>query len=458
MTPAETAVAATTPGAVLAPGDPGYDEARAVWNGAIDRRPATIARCGSPDDVVAAVRRARDAGLEIAVRGGGHSHWGAAVCEGGSMIHLGSMNAVSVDPATRRARVGGGATLADLDRATAAHGLATPAGTNSTTGVGGLTLGGGMGWLTRRHGLSIDNLVAATVVLADGRVVRAADDERPDLFWALRGGGGNFGVVTEFEFALHPLEGPAHVGLFFWPLDRAGDALRVGREVLTGLPRDAGGSMLACHAPPAPFLPETVHFTPGVLLVVIGFSTPEAHEALLGPVHDSRPVAEFVTPMPYTALQSMIDDAGPWGSLSYGKGLHLPDLTDDAIAVLLEHLPNKSSPMSVVPIAGLGGAFADVDDDATAFAGSRSVAFSVAMDALAPTPELLAADREWVRGLWEALRPHSAGGYVNWNPEFSDDRVRAAYGDAKHDRLRAIKARYDPDNAFHLNVNIPPAR
>jgi hypothetical protein len=379
------------------------------------------------------------------------------VCEGGAMIHLGGMRDVVVDPAARRARVGGGATLGDVDAATQAHGLATTLGSNSNTGVGGLTLGGGLGWLARGHGLSIDNLVGAQVVLADGTLVRASDVEHPDLFWALRGGGGNFGVVTEFEFALHPLPGPVHVGLFFWPLDRAGEALRVGGEVLNGLPRDAGGGLIGLNAPPAPFLAEALHFTPGVLMLVAGFSSAEEHAALLEPIRESGPAAEFVTPMPYTALQSLIDDAGPWGSLSYGKGIHLPDLTDGAMAVMLEHLPRKSSPMSVLVIAGLGGAVADVGDDETAFAGRRSIRFSVAVDALAPTPELLEAERTWVRDLWRALQPHGDGGYVNWNPEFDDDRVRAAYGDAKYARLARIKAAYDPDNTFHLNVNIPPA-
>ncbi|MDL5159971.1 FAD-binding oxidoreductase [Actinomycetospora termitidis] len=447
----------TGTGTVLTPGDAGYDEARTVWNADIDRRPARIACCRSTADVVEAVRSARRDGLEIAVRGGGHSSWGASVCDDGVMVHLGNLDGVRVDPDARRARVGGGATLGAVDRATQAHGLATTLGTNTTTGVGGLTLGGGIGWLARGHGLSIDNLVGAEVVLADGSVVHASDDEHPDLFWGLRGGGGNFGVVTEFEFALHPVGPLVNVGVFFWPLARAEEAYRVGREVLDGLPRDAGGGMIGTHAPPAPFLPEALHFTPGVLLLIAGFSTPEAHAALCEPVRDARPSAEFITPMPYVGLQSMIDEAGAWGRLGYGKGLHLPELSDDALAVVLEYLPRKASPMSVFVMAGLGGAVADVGEDDTAFAGSRSTKLSLAIDAVAPTPDLFAADREWSRSFWEALRPYAAGSYVNWNHEVDDDRIRAAYGDAKYERLRRVKATYDPDNAFHRNVNIPPA-
>jgi FAD/FMN-containing dehydrogenase len=365
---------------------------------------------------------------------------------------------VSVDPAARRAQCGGGATLADLDAATQEHGLAVPLGGISHTGVGGLTLGGGFGYLTHMLGLSIDNLESTEVVLADGRVVRASVDEHPDLFWALRGGGGNFGVVTEFEFRLHPVGPIVHVSMFFWGLDQAAAALRLARDTCNGLPRNAGGVIPCLNAPPAPFVPEQYHLLPGLALTVVGFGSAEEHAALVAPVREALPpLFELVTPMPYTVLQQMINDLGPFGRHYYSKGLFLDDLTDDAIDVLAEHLPRKSSPITILPIMATGGAFHEVGDDDTALAGPRSARFNIGMDAAAPTAELLAADREWVRSLWDALRPFATdgGGYVNFQSEVGNDRVQAAYG-AKYERLARIKAEYDPGNVLHLNANIKP--
>ena len=258
-------------GPVIMPGDPGFDDGRRVWNGGIDRRPAVIARCTSAADVAAALGYAREHGLEVAVRGGAHNPAGTAVCDGGLMIDLSLLNHVAVDPGARRARVGGGALLADLDAATVAHGLAVPAGVVSHTGVGGLTLGGGMGWLTRKFGLSIDNLVSAEVVTADGRVLRASAGEHPDLFWAIRGGGGNFGVVTSFEFALHEVDPMVQFGLFFWPLDQGARALRLAREITAAMPPQINAVVGAVNAPPAPFVPEQYHFAPGYVLLLTGF-------------------------------------------------------------------------------------------------------------------------------------------------------------------------------------------
>lgn len=449
----------TISGIQLRPGEPGYDQARSVFNGEIDRRPAVIARCRSAADVAASVRHARQAGLELGVRGGGHGCWGPAVPEGGMMIHLGDLNAVRVDPIARLARCGGGATLADLDAATQAHGLAVTGGTISHTGVGGLTLGGGIGWLTGRCGLTVDNLVAADVVLADGSQVRADADEHADLLWALRGGGGNFGVVTAFEFALHPVGPLVRLGLLFWELERSKDALRVAGAVCDGLPRDAGAMIVALNAPPAEFVPSQHRGAPGVALLVVGLAGAAEHAAVLEqPRADLPPLFEMVTELPYTALQQVLDESAPWGVHAYSKALYLDALSDDVIDAVAAALPGKSSPMSLLPIFPLGGAYSDVDDDATAFGGPRSARYAFNMDAIAPDPALLDADRRWVRALWEALRPFATdgGGYVNFLAEPDQDRVRAAYGPAKYARLARLKTAYDPDNVFHRNANITP--
>lgn len=350
--------------------------------------------------------------------------------------------------------------MADLDAATQRHGLAVTGGTISHTGVGGLALGGGYGYLTQMAGLLVDNLVAAQVVLADGRVVRADADEHPDLLWALRGGGGNFGVVSEFEFTLHPVGPQVHVAMLFWELERCQSALRLARDVCAGLPRDAGMLIAGMNAAPAPFVPSEHQLAPGIAMMVVGFGDAAAHDHRLAEIRDVlAPAFEMVQDMPYVRLQQMIDGAGSWGMHAYSKGLVLDDLTADAIAVLADHLPRKSSPMSVMPIFPLGGAYADVPDDATALSTPRSARFNISIDAIAPTPELMATDREWVRGLWDALQPFArqGGEYVNFMSEYEPDRIRSAYG-TKFDRLAAIKATYDPDNVFRGNANITPAK
>jgi FAD/FMN-containing dehydrogenase len=447
-------------GPVIGPADPEFDQARRVWNASIDRRPAMIARCASPADVAAAVTFAATYGVEITVRGGAHSMSGAAVVDGGLMIDLSKLNQVSVDPQGKRARAGGGALLADLDAATQAHGLAVPAGVVSHTGVGGLTLGGGMGWLTRQAGLSIDNLTSAQVVTADGQIVRAAADENPDLFWAIRGGGGNFGVVTEFEFRLHQAGPIVQVGLLFWGLEQGPDVLRLAREVIAALPRELNIIVAGLNAPPAPFVPEQYHHQPGYALVVAGFGSAGQHEQVLARVRQALPpLWELTTPMPYVALQQILDEANAWGFHAYDKGTYLEDLSDEAIAVVAGHLPRKTSPLSALLFYRLDQAYSQAGEDDTAFSGGRSPRFAVFMVAVCPTPQLLAADRAWARSFWEALRPHSlgSGSYVNAMTEFDDDRVRASYGSAKYERLAKIKGKYDPQNLFRHNANIPPA-
>jgi FAD/FMN-containing dehydrogenase len=447
-------------GKIIAPSDLEYDSARSVWNGAIDRHPAVIARCSTADEVAAAIKFARDEALEISVRGGGHNFAGFAVCEDGLMIDLSGMRQVTVDPGGRRAVAGGGATWADLDGATQGHGLAVTGGFISHTGIGGLTLGGGIGWLTQKAGLSADNLVSGEVVTADGRILMASADENADLFWAIRGGGGNFGVVTSFEYRLHEVGPLVQLGLFFWGADKGAEALRFSREFIKTLPEDVATFIAGLSAPPAPFVPEQHRFAPGFALVIVSFGSPEEHDRLVRPVRETLPpLFDLITPIPYLQLQQMFDEGNPWGILGYEKALYLDDLTDDAIEVLAERLPQKASPLSFTPIFKLGGAYGSVGDDETAFGGSRSGGFAVNIAAICPAPELLEADRPWVRSFWEALVPYAsgAGSYVNFMSEYEENRVRSAYGAAKYDRLARIKADYDPDNVFHLNANIKPA-
>ncbi|MBA2472558.1 MAG: FAD-linked oxidoreductase [Pseudonocardiales bacterium] len=450
-------------GPVFIPGDMDYHSARSIWNGDIDRHPAVIARCQTQQDVVTAVGFAQREGLEIAVRGGGHGYSGLSVCEGGLVIDLSGMRDVVVDPDSRRAVVGGGARLADLDAATQAHGLAVTGGVVGHTGVAGLTLGGGMGWLTRKLGLSIDNLEAAEVVLADGRRVRACADSHPNLFWALRGGGGNFGVVTSFEFRLHPVGPEVHFALLFWGIDRGHDALRTARDAIPALPENTASLLgVAMAAPPAPFVPEQHHFAPGHALLLVGFGSAEEHTQAVAPIRAAcPPLFEFITPIPYTALQQMFDDSAfPWGIRAYSKALYLDELSDEAINVLVEGATNKTSPMSFMPIFRLDGAFAQVGEQDTAFGGTRTPQYAINIEAISPDPAALAADRNWVRSVWDALRPHaaSAGGYVNFSAEQDYYRVRATYGSTKYDRLALIKTQYDPGNVFHRNANITPSQ
>jgi len=448
-------------GTVFTPGEVGYDDARRVWNAQIDRRPDAVVMCRRTDDVVAAVGYARAEGLEITVRGGAHNTSGSAVCDGGLMINLAEMNTVQVDPDARRARVGGGALLSDLDSATQQHGLATPGGMISHTGVAGLTLGGGMGWLSRKHGLSIDNLTGAEVVLADGSVVWADEADNADLFWALRGGGGNFGVVTTFEFALHPVGPMVQFGLFFWEAERGADALRSVRDVVATLPRELNVFIAALSAPPAPFVPTEHVFTPGYAVILVGFGTAEEHAEYTERIRRGvEPLFEFAAPMPYTALQQMQDEATAWGQLDYEKGTQLADLSDGAITVLTEHFGKRTSPLSMVMFYRLDEAYSEVAEDATAYGGGRSPRYAAMLVAVAHDMDTWTRDRDWVRSLWEALQPHSLGigDYVNNMVEFDEFRIRASYGPDKYARLARIKAQYDPENAFHRNVNIPPAQ
>jgi FAD/FMN-containing dehydrogenase len=449
-------------GEIFRPEDDGYEAARSIWNGECKRRPALIAQCSNSADVAAAIAFGRSEGLELSVRGGGHNFAGHALVQDGLMVNLSEMNQIEVDPAQRRVRCGGGTTWAMLDSATQAHGLAVPGGTISHTGVAGLALGGGFGWLTNKAGLSCDNLLSAEVVTSDGRTITASADEHPDLFWALKGGGGNFGVVTNFEFQLHQVGPLVNAGLFFWDTNQGVEALRVIRETVPKLPRDYGVLFAGLSAPPAPFVPEPYHFKTVFALIVIGFGSAEEHGEAVEPIRQAlSPLFELVTPIPYVELQKMLDESAPWGALAYEKALYLDDLSDEVIQVTAEMVPKKASPLSFMPVFPLTGAYADVEDDATAYGGPRSAGIVFNIAAVAPPAEagLFEVDRAWVRSFWEALRPYASGSgsYVNFIAEEDEDRVRASYGPDKYDRLARIKAEYDPANIFHLNANILPA-
>jgi FAD/FMN-containing dehydrogenase len=440
------------------PGEDSYLEAVNIWNAAIQRRPSVVVRCGAAEDVVAALAHARSAGLEVSVRGGGHNYSGAALTDGGLMIDLTPMKAVTVDAPGRRVTCGGGTTWGELDAATQEHGLAVTGGFISHTGVAGLTLGGGFGWLTKCAGLSCDNLVAARVVTADGRILRASADENTDLLWAIRGGGGNFGVVTDFEFALHPIGPMVHLAVYLFEPADGGDMFRFARDYVRTLPPTCTAFLAGLNAPPAPFVPPELHFTPKFGLLVAGFGSPEEHAAAISPITATlTPVVAMVTPIPYVALQSMFDESAPWGLHNYEKSVYLDDLSDDAIEVILEHQARKASPLSFVPIFVMDGAYLSAHPESNAFGGRRDVGYVVNISATSLTPEGFDAEREWSRNYWSALVPHArgVGGYVNFMSELDETRLRNTYGD-KFPRLQQIKSTYDPDNVFHLNANIPP--
>ncbi|HEY0508093.1 MAG TPA: FAD-binding oxidoreductase [Blastococcus sp.] len=451
----------TFPGEVLRPTDDGFARARAeaVWNGAITRQPGLIVRPTSTEEVAATLGLIRETGADVTVRGGGHNGAGNAVADGAVMIDLSRLAGVRIDPETRRAHVDGGATWAAVDAATAPHGLALVGGTVSDTGVAGLTLSGGMGWLMSQQGLACDNLVAATLVAADGRTVTASDQSHPDLFWALRGAGTNFGVVTELVFALHEVNPMANLGLFFWGLEDAAAPLAFARDYLFELPTDMGAAVVALSAPPEPFVPEQHRGVPGVAVIVTSWGSAEEHAAAVAPLRQQNPLFELVTPIPHVALQQMLDAGNPWGALAYDKGLNLDDLSDSAIDVLLAWMARKTSPLSYVPMFALRGRYREIPDGATAWGSPRSARWAAGIVTLATDEETFAADRAWARDLWQALRPYAPGDdvYVNFEADLDHQRVRASYGEEKYRRLAALKAEWDPENVFRHNANIPPA-
>jgi hypothetical protein len=433
-----------------------YDIARAVWNGAIDRRPRLIARCTGTADVVAAVRFARDRDLAIAIRGGGHNVAGTAVCDDGIVIDLSGMRAVRVDPPARRAWVQGGALWGDVDSRTQAHGLATTGGIVSHTGVAGLTLGGGIGWLMRKHGLTIDNLLGADVVTADGKLLRASEDEHPDLFWALRGGGGNFGVVTSFEFRLHPVGPLILAGPILWDAADVVEVLRFYRDFVRDAPDDLGTVVRFGAAPPLPDIPEDLHWRPVVMIGTCYAGSIEEGERALRPLRASgNPLLDLVGPAPYVAFQSALDATVPHGWNYYWKSTHLPGLHDDLIDVIAGHAFSSSSPRSYAAMFHLTGAVSRVAEGGTAF-GNRQVSHAITLDAVwRPGEGFGDRDTAWTRRFFAALGRFREGVYVNFLGNDEDPgRVREAYGDSIYERLVDVKTMYDPDNVFHHNQNI----
>jgi FAD/FMN-containing dehydrogenase len=454
----ETAVqglAATMRGALIQRGDPGYEEARTIYNAMIDKHPALIAQCTDVADVIAAVTFAREQGLLVAIRGGGHNGPGLGTCDDGLVIDLRSMNGVRVDQAARTARVEGGALLGDLHHATNAFGLATPSGIISTTGVGGITLGGGMGHLTRQFGLAIDNLLEADVVLADGSVVTASETENPDLFWALRGGGGNFGVVTSFLFQLHPIP-TLSAGPMLWPLERAGDVLRWYREFITTAPDDINGFFAFLTVPPAAPFPEALWHQK--MCGVVWAYTGDTPEEVFAPIRAQfgPPALDWVGPITHPALNSMFDGLYPPGDQWYWKADFVEEIPDEAVDLHVQYaeaLPTWKSTMHLYPINGVASR---VPKDAMAW-NYRDANWGMVIVGVSPDPADNEAMIAWARSYWSALHPYSAGGaYINMMMEEGQDRVRAAYGQ-HYDRLAQIKGTYDPSNLFRVNQNITPA-
>src|SRR5262245_31244729 len=443
-------------GRLISSGHADYDNARAVWNSAIDRRPRLIARCIGPADVVAAVRFARDHDLEIAIRGGGHNVAGTAVCDEGIVIDLSAMRAVRVDRTHRTAWVQGGALWGDVDHETQAHALATTGGIVSHTGVAGLTLGGGVGWLMRKDGLTIDNLLAVDIVTADAELLHASEDEHPDLFWALRGGGGNFGVVTSFEFRLHAVGPTVLAGPIFWDASDAREVLRVYRDFIRDAPDELGTVVRFGAAPPLPVIPKELHWRPVVMVGACYRGPIEEGEQVLRQLRAYRaPLLDLVGPTPYVGFQSALDSTVLHGWNYYWKSTHLPDLDDDLIEVLAEQAFTCSSPRSYAAMFHLKGAVARVADGATAF-GNRQASHAITLDAVwRPGEDFGDRDTAWTRRFFAALGRFREGVYVNFLGGDEDPgRVREAYGDPVYDRLVAVKTRYDPDNVFHHNQNI----
>jgi hypothetical protein len=444
-------------GRLIGPGDGDYDEARAVYNAMIDKRPALIARCANADDVATAVGFARDHGLLLAVRGGGHNGAGLGTCDDGVVIDLSLLKDVEVDPGNKTVRVGGGCLWSDVDSATNEHGLATPSGIISTTGVGGLTLGGGLGHLTRKCGLTIDNLLEAELVLASGERVRASSAENPDLFWAIRGGGGNFGVVTSFTFRLHEV-GTVIGGPTFWPVEQGAEILSAYREFLPNAPRELNGFFAFHTVPPGPPFPEEIHMRKvcGVVWCYVGAEQDAA--AAMAPLLDAvpAPLMHGVAPMPHPMLQGAFDALYPKGEQWYWRADFVNEIPDEAVAIhqrFGEAMPTLKSTMHMYPI---DGAAHDVGATDTPWS-YREANWGSVFAGVDPDPANVGVVRDWSIDYFEALHPYSAGGaYVNMMMDEGQDRVRASYRE-NYDRLARIKAQYDPENLFRVNQNIQPA-
>jgi FAD/FMN-containing dehydrogenase len=450
---------ATMRGPVLTPGAPGYDNARAIWNGLIDRRPALIVQCTGAADVVDGVNFAREQGLVLSIKGGGHNVAGNAVNDGGIVIDLSQMRGVTVDPAAQTVRVQGGATWGDLDRETQLFGLAVPGGVVSTTGVAGLTLHGGVGHLRRKYGLSIDSLLSVDIVTADGQFRRASATENEDLFWAVRGAGSNFGVVTSFEFRAYPVGPTVMVAAVFYPLEDAPRILPAWRDFMEAAPEELSSLAICWSIPPHEPFPPELHRTPIVAVAAAYCGSVEEGERIVQPLRElAEPVVDASGPWPWLGLQSGFDAIFPKGELRYWKSRAVTELSDDVIREILDFADRRPTPLTDVVVWHHGGAMSRVAETETAY-GGRDTKFLVTAEASwtdsAQNEEAIA----WARGVWDAMEPYSTGAvYLNF-PGFGEERealARAGYGE-NYDRLVALKAKYDPDNVFRMNINIPPA-
>jgi FAD/FMN-containing dehydrogenase len=456
LTPTVEGLRSRFRGPIIASGDPEYEDVRRIWNAAIDKRPALFARCTATSDVIAALRFAREHGLEVAVRSGGHNVAGTALSDGGMVIDLQLMKGIRVDPQRRTLLAQPGLRLGDVDHETQAFGLALACGINSETGLAGLALGGGIGWQMRKHGLTIDHLTSADVVTAGGELVKANAEENPDLFWAIRGGGGNFGIVTAFEFNLVPLGPTVYSGAVLYPAEDAWAVLRAYRDWAAEAPEDIT-TILTLRRNAFAWAPPETQGRPIVGVIALYAGPAEDGERALAPLHRLGPVlASSLQTRLFTQHQSMLDASAPAGRLYYWKSHYLPGLTDAAIDVIASYAWQFTSPVSFTLLSQMGGALRRRSDDETAFTG-RDAEFVININCAATTPELYEQDRAWVREWFDALSPHSTGGvYVNFMGEEGSDRVRAAYGDTKYRRLAQLKARYDPDNVLQVNQNIKP--
>jgi FAD/FMN-containing dehydrogenase len=451
------ALRASLRGTLCTPGDDGYDAARTIWNAMVDKRPGLIVRCAGAADVGKAVKFARAHGLLVAVRGGGHNIAGNAVCDQGMMIDLSALKSVRVDPGQRTARVEPGATLGDVDKETQAYGLAVPTGINSTTGIAGLTLGGGFGWITRKYGMTIDNLLSADVVTAEGDLVQASSTENADLFWALRGGGGNFGVVTSFEFQLHPVGPEVLSGLVVHPLEGARELLQAYRRIVVEAPDEMTCWVVMRKAPPLPFIPAEWHGREVLVFAACYCGDMAEGEKALAELRAlGKPIADVVSPHPFTGWQAAFDPLLTPGARNYWKSHDFTKLHDEAIEVVLAAIGTLPTDECEVFIAQVGGAMSRVANDATAYPQRKSH-FIMNVHTRWREPGQDKACVQWARDLFEAAAPFAAGSvYVNFMPDDEGDRIELAYG-KNYDRLAKIKAHYDPDNLFRLNQNIGPA-
>jgi len=446
-------------GPVLTPGDPAYDVARSIWNGLIDRRPALIVQCSGAADVVDAVNFAREQGLTLSIKAGGHNVAGNAVNDDGIVLDLSQMRGVHVDPALQTVRVQGGATWGDLDRETQLFGLAVPGGVVSTTGVAGLTLHGGLGHLRRKHGLSIDSLVSVDIVTADGELRRASATENEDLFWAVRGAGSNFGVVTSFEFRAHPVGPMVFVGAIFYPFEEASSILPAWRDFMATAPEELSSLAICWSVPPVEPFPPEIHGTPVVVVAAAYCGPAEEGERVVQPLRElAQPVVDASGPWPWLGLQSGFDAIFPQGELRYWKSRSVTELSDEVIGDIIELAGRRPAPLSDIVIWHHGGAMSRVAEEETAY-GGRDTQFLVTAEASWTDPAQNEEAIAWAREVFDAMERYSTGAvYLNFPGlgEEEDSLARAGYG-ANYDRLTALKAKYDPENLFRMNINIPPA-